>query len=250
MLITFYADAELATCSIQGRSHFIVLTKGTGRVPVKGNKGTKLTIFMIGGGGSSYQEGGGGSGFIKTFEYTLKEERTSFSFSVGFGGCNRDNNWNSVDEDGNPSAVFFSDKKFYAAGGKRGGMISDEGGDGWSGGGGDDGGIGGSNGGNGGSGQYGDRGGYGTYDYLPKMKFVELSAGKGGRGGSGYGLGYQYDGGGGGGVLVNGNGPQIRRDTYNHESGQGYGAGGTYGYDGGSQECGTDGLIVVEIKKC
>ena len=75
--------------------------------------------------------------------------------------------------------------------------------------------------GDGGYGQYGDRGGHGTFDSLPKMKLVELSACNGGRGGNGYGLGYRYDGGGGGGVLVDGNGPQIRRDTYNHESGQG-----------------------------
>ena len=248
MLITFYA--ELETCSIQERGNYILLTNGAGRISVKGKIGTKLTVFMIGGGGSSYQEGGGGSGFIETFEYTLSEERTSFDYSVGNGGCNRDNDWNSLDEDGDPSSVKFSFKNYYAAGGKRGGMISDEGGDGWSGGGGDDGGVGGSNGENGGYGQYGDRGGRGSHDYLPKMKFVELSAGKGGRGGEGYGLSYRYDGGGGGGVLVNGNGPQIRKNAYNHESGQGYGAGGSYGYDGGAPECGTDGLIIVEINKC
>ena len=243
----FFAEPE--TCSIQG-GQYIVLTNGQGEVQVKGKIGTQLTVFMVGGGGSSYQEGGGGSGYIKTFEYTLRVEKTVFEFSVGSGGCNRDNDWNSWDEDGRSSSVYIDYSGDYARGGKRGGRISDEGGDGWSGGGGDDGGIGGSNGGNGGKGQYGDRGGYGSHDRLPKMKFVELSAGKGGRGGAGYGLGYRYDGGGGGGVLVNGKGPQIRKDRFNHESGQGYGAGGSYGYDGGYQECGTDGLIIVEIKKC
>merc|ERR1712013_498588 len=126
----------------------------------------------------------GGSGYIKTFEYTLRVEKTVFEFSVGSGGCNRDNDWNSWDEDGRSSSVYIDYSGDYA------------------------------------------------------------------RGGAGYGLGYRYDGGGGGGVLVNGKGPQIRKDRFNHESGQGYGAGGSYGYDGGYQECGTDGLIIVEIKKC
>jgi hypothetical protein len=77
------------------------------------------------------------------------------------------------------------------------------------------------------------------------MNRVTLSPGAGGRGGST--ASSSYDGGGGGGVLVDGTGPSIRRGTYNHESGEGYGAGGNYGYDGGVQECGTDGLIVVEV---
>ena len=77
------------------------------------------------------------------------------------------------------------------------------------------------------------------------MMRVTLSPGAGGRGGSS--PSYSYDGGGGGGVLVDGAGPHMRQGTYKHESGEGYGAGGNYGYDGGIQECGTDGLIVVEV---
>ena len=82
------------------------------------------------------------------------------------------------------------------------------------------------------------------------MKWVKLSPGQGGRGGAGHKNSYKYDGGGGGGVLVDDEGPEIRKDKYNHESGEGYGAGGSYGYNGGTQECGTDGMIIVEINKC
>ena len=45
-----------------------------------------------------------------------------------------------------------------------------------------------------------------------------------------------YDGGGGGGVLVDGKGPAKRVDPrWQQESGEGYGAGGTFGYTWGDQ---------------
>ena len=207
----------------------------------KGSIETKLGIFLIGGGGSSYQEGGGGSGYIKYASYTTNSQSEYIYFYVGRGGC-------KGDENGHPSGVTFPDgTQFMADGGGGGGTDGDAGCDGWSGGGGDDGGKGGSNGNNGKSGQYGDRGGYGKHEGLPQMKFMTLSPGAGGRGGSI--LSSSYDGGGGGGVLVYGAGPSIRRDGYNRESGQGYGAGGSYGYNGGIQECGTDGLIIVGVLK-
>ena len=209
-----------------------VIKREAGIISWTGRVGTELGIFLIGGGASSYAEGGGGSGYIKYATYTMKSQSADISFNVGNGGCNRDNDWNSLDENGRTSSVRFPDgKSFTAAGGYRGGINGDTGGDGWSGGGGDDGGKGGSNGNNGGPGQYGDRGGYGTHKRLPEMNRVTLSPGAGGRGGST--ASSSYDGGGGGGVLVDGTGPSIRRGTYNHESGEGYGAGGNYGYDGG-----------------
>jgi hypothetical protein len=231
-----------------------VITKsGTGKISWTGRKGTKLGIFMIGGGGSSYQEGGGGSGNIEYVAYTTITQRADIHFEVGKGGfykCWGDlgmqkegGECRSAEKGRDTSVSFPGGNKFIAPGGAGGGIDGDAGGAGWSGGGGDDGGKGGSNGGDGTEGKDG-RGGYGSDRELPEMKRFTLSPGDGGRGGTSK----FEDGGGGGGVLVDGKGPPIRRDKYDHESGQGYGAGGSHGCcKYGVHVAGTDGLIVVEV---
>ena len=216
---------------------FVVIKHSSGSVSWHGSNGTKLRIFLIGGGGSSYGEGGGGSGYIKNCTYIMLSEKILFEYVVGNGG--------HLKRNGAQSSITFPDgQSCKAGGGYSGGIVGDEGGNGWSGGGGDDGGKGGSNGSNGRGGHNDDLGGYGTHEELPKLKFVNLSPGAGGRGSISFST--SYDGGGGGGVLVNGTGPSIRKDTYDHESGEGYGAGGSHGYDGGDSTRGTYGLIIVE----